>query len=152
MRKHWVCHQWPFSLQQMSTGQVFTILKCLQMLDMFHVVMCCIVDTFYKVALTSILGTAAGVHGVSGWLLSFGATVPASDCWLWGAFVFFSFLNVSVDTGGLVGTERWPGEGWREEGSWAGDDSAALVIWWHGGKWEQNPLKAEWVITFPHMP
>lgn len=76
------------------------------MLDMFHIVMCCIINTFDEVPLTSVLGATAGMHGVSGWLLSFGAPVSASGCWLWGVFVLFSFLNVSVDTRGLVGTER----------------------------------------------
>lgn len=109
-------------------------------------VKCCIVDI--TLALTFIFGPAAGVHGVSGWLLCSGTTAPASDCWLWGAFVLFSFLNVSVDTWGLAGTERRPGEGQREQGSLAGDDSAALVIWWHSGRTEQNSLEAQWVMIF----
>lgn len=108
--------------------------------------MCCIVNTFYKVALTSTLGTAAEVHGVSGWLLNFGVTAPASDCWLWGVLIFFSFLNVSVDTRCLVGMGRCPGDGWRKDASWAGVDSDTLVICWHGNN--KNPLKADWIVFF----
>lgn len=44
------------------------------------VVMCCIVNTLDEVTLTSNLGTAAGVQGVSGWLLSLGMTVFVADC------------------------------------------------------------------------
>lgn len=112
--------------------------------------MCCIVNTFYKVALTSILGTAAEVHSVSGWLLNFGVTALASDCWLWGALVFFSFLNMSVDTRCLVGTGRWHGDGWRKDASWAGVDSDTLVICWHGNN--KNPLKKKTRLNHVFFP
>lgn len=115
--------------QKLGIGLVDTVFECLYVLD-----------TFDKVALTSILGTAVGVQGVSGWLLSPGAALPVSDWWFCGAFVFFSFLKVSVDTRGLVGTEWWLGEGWREGGSWAGVESAALEICWSGGRTEHNSV------------
>lgn len=59
-----------------------------------------------KTSLTSISGTAEGMHGGSSWLLTLATAVSVSDCWFWGALVFFPSLNVFVDTRGLAGAER----------------------------------------------
>lgn len=92
-------------------------------------------------ALTSIFGTAADVHRVSSWLPHFGGTAPASDGWPWCILLFVGFLDVSVDTGCLAGTGRWPGDGQREEGSWTGESSPVIC------GMEKNPLKADSIMT-----
>lgn len=81
---------------------------------------------FITAPLTSILGTTADVHRVSCWLLHFGETAPASDCWPWCILFLLIFMAVSVDTRCLAGTGRWPGDGRREEGSWTGENSLLI--------------------------
>lgn len=133
-----------FCLQQRSNREVveelvqfWGVSKCWTRLILHKdVLTCCIPDTFYGVTLTSVLGMAAGVRGVSVLLLSFGATVPASECWLWPAFVF------------LASTEWWPGEGWSEEEYLAGDVSAVVMIWWHDEKTKKSPFKAGGRMSF----
>lgn len=100
--------------------------------------------------LTSILGAAAGagVHGISGWLLTLGTTVSVASCWFTGALGFFPFLNVSVDARGLGAAEHWSGEGKREGGgSWSGDECVTLEIWWWSGKRKQSDVGR--TITVP---